>query len=203
MPLLKSMSSIMETPWAYALWQKPQMQQKFAPVRRHNDLTAVRRILDVGCGPGTNAEFFTHADYTGIDINPAYIERARRKYGRTFIEGDVYTYQPPPDQHYDFVLLNSLLHHIDDGGVDRLLDALRKVITPGGSIHIIDLVLPDERGVPRWLALNDRGDYPRRLSAWNELFSRHFVPSHEEVFPVYLAGVESWQLIYFKGQPRP
>lgn len=202
MPLLKRMSSVMETPWVYALWQKPFQRKKFAPVQKHNDLKAVRRVLDVGCGPGTNAEFFSQSAYVGIDINPAYVERARQRYGRTFIEGDVYTYEPPPDQHYDFVLLNSLLHHIDDQGVDRILAALRKVITTDGSIHILDLVMPDEPGMARMLARNDRGDYPRPLPAWKELLSRHFVPSVQEVFPLGLAGVELWRMLYFKAQPK-
>src|SRR5262245_4841812 len=135
MLILKRLSTVMELPWAYALWQAPFLRAKFAPIEKHNDLTSVRRILDVGCGPGTNAPFFTHADYVGLDINSAYVERAREKYARTFIQADVCSYDPPANEHYDFVLLNSLLHHIDDGGVDRILKALNPIIVRGGHIH--------------------------------------------------------------------
>lgn len=202
MLILKRLSKVMELPWAYALWQTPFLRAKFAPVERHNDLASVQRILDVGCGPGTNARFFTHAAYVGLDINAAYVARARQKYGRTFIEADVCTYNPPPDQRYDFVLLNSLLHHIDDEGVDRILRTLHNVVVDHGHIHILDLVLPDEPSLARSLARNDRGDYPRPVRVWKELLHRHFVPTVEEIFPVGVAGIELWRMLYFKAQPR-
>jgi SAM-dependent methyltransferase len=202
MPLLKRMSSVMESPTVYALWQAPFLNIKFDPIRKHNDLSTVRRVLDVGCGPGTNTRFFTHADYVGLDINPAYIEQAKAKYKRNFIVADVCTYSPPPEEHYDFVLLNSLLHHLDDQAADRILRALRDIIVEGGAVHIIDLVLPDERNIARYLARNDRGDCPRPLPAWKELFSRHFEPVVWEPFPVGMAGLELWRMVYFKGRPK-
>ena len=202
MPFLKRLSGVMELPWAYALWQAPFLEAKFAPIQKHNDLSSVRRVLDVGCGPGTNVKFFSHTDYVGLDINPAYIQRARRKYQRTFVEADVCTYSPPPDRLYDFVLLNSLLHHLDDSTTNRILRTLRDVIVEHGCIHILDLILPENRGLARSLAENDRGDYPRSLEAWNDLLSRHFEPVVQEQFPVGLAGVELWRMLYFKARPK-
>jgi SAM-dependent methyltransferase len=202
MTMLKRMSRIMEYPWAYSLWQAPFINAKFAPIRKHNDLTTVRRILDVGCGPGTNAAFFSHTDYVGLDINPAYIKRARQKYGRTFVETDVCTYSPPSDQRHDFVLVNSLLHHLDDAGTDRILRTVRDVLVEGGCIHIIDLIVPETRCIARCLAESDRGDYPRPFGVWKELLSRYFEPVVHEPFPVGFAGIELWRMLYFKGRPR-
>ncbi len=192
----------MELPWAYSLWQAPFLNAKFAPIVSHNDLTKVRRVLDVGCGPGTNARFFAHAEYVGLDINPAYLERARRKYRGTFVQADVRTYRPPPEVRYDFVLLNSLLHHIDDDSADRILAAASEVLLERGCIHIIDLILPEERGIARYLTENDRGDYPRPWEDWQELLSRHFEPLVQLPFPVGIGRVELWRLLYFKGRPR-
>ena len=56
---------VMENPHAYRLWQAPFAEPKFAPVLAHNDLSRVRRVLDVGCGPGTNTHHFAGADYLG------------------------------------------------------------------------------------------------------------------------------------------
>jgi trans-aconitate methyltransferase len=78
-------TSLMEKTTVYRLWQKPFQNQKFAPLLAHNDFNRVRRVLDVGCGPGTNTRFFANSDYLGIDINPHYIGYARRRYGRTFL----------------------------------------------------------------------------------------------------------------------
>ena len=73
MGALKKLSGIMANPTAYRLWQMPFAEMKFQPILEHNDMTQVRRVLDVGCGPGTNSLFFEDNDYLGLDINPDYI----------------------------------------------------------------------------------------------------------------------------------
>src|SRR5271154_4657131 len=145
----------------YRAWQAPFAERKFAPVRQHNDLSHVRRVLDVGCGPGTNTHWFAANEYLGIDINPEYIADARRRTGRTFIVADVTTYVVDPSERFDFIFLNSLLHHIDTDSVRRLLAHLATLLTDDGYIHILDLVLPPEPSIGRFLAEADRGDYPR------------------------------------------
>ena len=202
MRILKRLSRVMELPWAYALWQAPFLNAKFAPILEHNDIGSVRRVLDVGCGPGTNTRFFAHADYVGLDINPAYIERARRKYRRTFLQADVCDYRPSVHQHYDFVLLNSLLHHLDDANTHRILGVVRDVLVAAGCVHIVDLILPESRGIARYLTQNDRGDYPRRWEAWQELLSRHFEPVVQQPFSVGIGAIELWRMLYFKGRPK-
>src|SRR5215204_879708 len=102
--------ALLERTAVYRAWQAPFAARKFAPVQEHNDIDAVRRVLDVGCGPGTNARHFAHADYLGIDINPAYVESARRRYGRAFEVHDVCRYEVADESRYDFVLVNSFLH---------------------------------------------------------------------------------------------
>ena len=68
---------LMEHPAVYAAWQAPFAAQKFAPVERALRAHDVRRVLDVGCGTGTNADRFKDADYVGVDINERYLEVAR------------------------------------------------------------------------------------------------------------------------------
>ena len=79
----------MENVSAYRIWQAPFAEKKLAPILRHNDLGAVRRVLDVGCGPGTNTRHFATSDYLGVDLNEKYVEYARAKFGRTFVAADV------------------------------------------------------------------------------------------------------------------
>ncbi|MDA0283698.1 MAG: class I SAM-dependent methyltransferase [Planctomycetota bacterium] len=170
---------------------------------RNGDLQSCRRVLDIGCGPGINAPFFEHADYTGLDWNDRYISDAQRRYGRNFISADARTFQPSPGQEFDFVLANSFFHHIDDGGVDSILKQLGKSVSSDGHIHILDLVLPEQPGIGRWLAINDRGDFARPLPRWEELFTRHFAKIEFEPFSLNLLGLGLWQMVYFKGKPRP
>lgn len=50
-------------------------QSKSARIPRDNDLGALGRVLDVGCGPGTNAScYFLELEYLEIDLGPSSIE---------------------------------------------------------------------------------------------------------------------------------
>jgi SAM-dependent methyltransferase len=202
MQILKKMSGLMENTTAYRLWQAPFADAKLAPILHHNDFSKIQRVLDVGCGPGTNCRYFEKSDYTGFDINPRYIDYASRKYRRNFMVQDVCTFEAPMEQRFDFVLLNSLLHHLTDPEAHRVLGRLSHLVSPGGYVHIVELVLPEYRGIPRWLAVNDRGNFPRSLTAWKELFSPYFHTAIFEPYPIKLLGVELWNLVYFKGEPK-
>ncbi len=84
----------------------------------------------------------------GVDIEEAYIHSARRRFGDRFVLGDATRELPRLGAPYDFILLNSLMHHLDDGQVDAVLGHSAEVLAPGGAIHILDLELPDEQGLP-------------------------------------------------------
>jgi SAM-dependent methyltransferase len=193
---------LLERTSVYRLWQAPFAERKFAPVRRHNDLARARRVLDVGCGPGTNTHWFGAQDYLGIDINPAYIEAARRRTGRTFIVADVTTYTVDRAERFDFIFVNSLLHHIDTANVRRLLAHLATLLTDDGQVHILDLVRPAGTSISRLIADWDRGDYPRSLSEWTSLFSDPFEASLLEPYPLGGLGLTLWNMVYFRGRRR-
>ena len=195
--------ALLERPGVYRAWQAPFAEAKLAPLWRHNDRSSIRRVLDVGCGPGTNAPHFLEQAYLGLDINPAYIEQARRRYGGAspgvrFEVADVTRWEVR-DGAYDFILVNSFFHHVSDADAHRILGHLGGLLTPGGHIHVLDLVLPAEPSVARALARLDRGDFPRPLEAWRDLFGRHF---REVVFEPYRLGIGPlalWHMVYFKG----
>jgi SAM-dependent methyltransferase len=193
---------LLERTAVYRLWQAPFAEAKFAPVRRHNDIGQARRVLDVGCGPGTNTRYFAHAEYLGLDINPAYVEHARRLYGRSFIVADATTYTVPAEQRYDWILLNSFLHHVETGDVRRILSHLATLLTPDGHIHILDLVLPAGPSAARLLARWDRGKYARPLAEWRGLFTESFVPVVFESYPLGAGSLVLWNMVYFKGRAR-
>jgi SAM-dependent methyltransferase len=202
MPVVSKLSNVLAHPTAYRLWQAPFVESKFEPIRRHNDLRAVRRVLDVGCGPGTNASLFYGLDYLGLDLSPEYIAQARRRHPLNFEVADVCTWQADPDRRFDFILLNSLLHHIATDDVHRILDQLTRQATPDGHIHIIDLVLPSNRCLARTLALADRGHFARPLDEWRQIFTAHFREVVFEPFDLAMTGLKLWNLVYFKGAAR-
>jgi SAM-dependent methyltransferase len=193
---------LLDHTWVYRLWQAPFAEQKLAPIHAHNDLRAARRVLDVGCGPGTNTHHFAHADYLGIDFNQRYVESARRRHQRTFVVADVTTYTVPPSERFDFILANSFLHHVDTPGVERILAQLADLVSEDGHVHILELVLPDHTSVARLLARWDRGDFPRPLAEWRRLFTARFDPVVFEPYALTALGAPLWRMVYFKGRAR-
>jgi len=199
---MKLTARLMEHSQAYRLWQAPFVERKFAPILAHNDLRQVRRVLDVGCGPGTNTRYFAGADYLGIDRNASCVEYARRLQKRDFIVADVTTYTVASSERFDFILLNSFLHHVDTPNARRILTRLASLLTDDGYVHILDLVLPERPSLARWLARMDRGRYPRPLEELLELVNGVFDSVVFEPYTLTALGVTLWKMVYFKGRAQ-
>lgn len=193
---------LMETSLVYRLWQGPFANQKLAPVRDHADLREARRVLDLACGPGTNAHHFVPSSYTGVDINRAYIERARDRHAGRFLVADGTAPDLLPGEGFDFILVNSFLHHLPTDVVGKTLRRVNELMSDDGHVHILDLVLPPGRSVARLLARADRGNYARPLAEWRELLERFFEPVLLEPFALTAAGIPLWNMFYFKGKKR-
>ncbi len=199
---LKSITAVMRHVTPYRLWQAPFAEKKLAPVFRHNDLATVRRVLDVGCGPGTNARHFTHVGYVGIDNNPEYIAWARRRYGDRFLVADAHTDMSLSNGGFDFVLVNSLLHHVGTPDVRSVLSHLAGQLTDDGHVHILDLIMPERPALSQLLARWDRGEYPRPLAEWRALFTEAFDPILFEPYDLGIFGLVLWKMVYFKGRRK-
>jgi SAM-dependent methyltransferase len=199
---------IMRQPIIYRLWMGPFAKKKFAPIVACNDMARVRRVLDVGCGPGTNAAYFSNVDYFGIDLNPQYIQDAQSRYGdstahRRFLAVDAAKFVAPPGERFDFVLVNSFLHHVDDSIAKGILSNLNNLLTEDGHVHVLDLVLPEDPSIARFLAHSDRGDFPRPLEKWRQMLSEFFQPVAFEPYDLGAFGVPFWKMVYFKGRAKP
>ncbi len=199
---MKMLHRLLEQPSVFNLSQLPFSRQKFARILGHNDLKQVRAVLDVGCGPGTNAPRFAQAKYLGIDINERYIELARNRYHRDFLVADVTTSEAIPAGSYDFILVNSFLHHIDTPDAHRVLSRASKFLTLDGHLHSVELVLPENASIARWLALHDRGKFPRSLSTWRDIFTDKLETVIFEPFPIRHLGQTIMELVYFKGRVK-
>ena len=189
---------LLEHPVVYAAWQRPFVATKFAPVERALHTQSMRRVLDVGCGPGTNAARFAGTDYVGVDVNDRYLEIARSRYAGRFIQADLETANLSLYGAFDVILVNSFLHHLSDDAVTRVLGQLERVLEPEGRIHILELVLPSRLCFAKIMAKLDRGRFARSLAAWDTLFSIHFDAAVVE--PYSVAGV--WAMVYFQGKKK-
>ena len=116
-------------------------------------------ILDVGCGPGHLANRLARQhslEVTGIDLDPAMIERARTNAERsvvaerrpTFVVGGVAAL-PFPDASIDLVVSTLSMHHWADATAG--LAEIGRILCPGGRALIWDIragVVPLHRHQP-------------------------------------------------------
>ncbi len=102
------------------------------------------RVLDLACGDG----FYTAriADrlagdgrVVAVDLNPAYLEAARREVGaRTNVElvAAPYDALPFPDRSFDFVWCAQSLYSLPDPV--HVLEHVKRVLRPGGIVAVLE-----------------------------------------------------------------
>lgn len=104
------------------------------------------RVLEIGCGTGNLAllvkRLHPDAEVVGMDPDPKALARARRKaergallvgFDRGFAEG-----LPYPDASFDRVLSAFMFHHLGPDDKEKTLREVRRVLKPGGSLHLLD-----------------------------------------------------------------
>jgi len=132
---------IMERTWIYRAWQAPFAARKFAPVLRHADLGRVRRVLDVGCGPGETDAFLEGAfrSLSGVDLSAAMVERAAERNPwatySAYERGDPLPYD---DGAFDLSFAICVFHHVPIGERPPLLAEMHRVTRPGGLVAIFE-----------------------------------------------------------------
>jgi len=105
------------------------------------DLTG-KQVLEVSCGAGGGASYIVRklgpASYTGLDLNPASIDKCRDRHrlpGLDFVQGDAENL-PFPDQSFDAVINVEASHQYPH--FPRFLSQVARVLRPGGHFLYTD-----------------------------------------------------------------
>jgi SAM-dependent methyltransferase len=191
--------SILESSLGYGLWSASFIRPKIEAIRAllRNVGKPTGSFLDIGCGPGSNSPHFGHDyDYLGVDINPAYIDTAQRKHPTMkFAVGDA-TQLNVTGSPFDIVLINSLIHHLDDAGARSLLIAVQPLLKPDGVITVQEPIVPEPG---EWLVAAlmrlDRGKHFRSLDHWRQLYQDSgYTIAQEAFYPINLLGRQGWKM---------
>lgn len=101
------------------------------------------RVLEVGCGTGTNAIYLAQQgfDVTAIDLSPEALRQAREKANKAnlkinFIEADV-TKLPDLGAPFPFVFDRGTYHCVRKVDVAAFQKMLKKVVAPGGHFYVL------------------------------------------------------------------
>ena len=99
------------------------------------------RVLEIGCGLGTDGAQFAKAgaDYTGVDLTEAAIELARKRFELTGLKG---TFQVADaeklefaDESFDIVYSHGVLHHTPD--TSAAVREIHRVLKTGGRAIVM------------------------------------------------------------------
>lgn len=125
-------------------------QVRVYKARTYEFLADCARLLDVGCGPGSDVVALGTSRTIGVDASWTMCSAARKERRITVAQADIASL-PFPDGSFDGVRVDRVVQHVADPGA-ALVEMVR-VLRPGGRVVIAD---PDQEsltisvpGVPR------------------------------------------------------
>lgn len=103
--------------------------------------SAGKRVLEIGCGLGTDGAQFAKAgaDYTGVDLTDAAVQLARRRFALFALPGQFRTADAEqldfPGESFDIVYSHGVLHHTPD--IASAIREIHRVLRPGGTAKVM------------------------------------------------------------------
>lgn len=142
-----------------------------------------QRVLDIGCGPGSAIQLLPDGvQYVGFDISEDYIRHAQRRFAgqpdKTFVLGspdEFIASTPNAMKNADLVVMNGLLHHLDDQSAITALKLARATLAPQGRLVALEgTYLVRQARLSRWFVGLDRGRNVRSEPEWRALTGKVF-----------------------------
>lgn len=99
------------------------------------------RVLEIGCGLGTDGAQFAKAgaDYTGVDLTDAAVDLARKRFELSGLQGTFRTADAEKldfaDNTFDLVYSHGVLHHTPDTA--SAVREVHRVLRPGGRAIVM------------------------------------------------------------------
>lgn len=176
---------ILSLSWGYKLFQSliGARQAKHWINQNFWQLSPGQKVLDIGCGPGVIAnDLPPDVRYVGFDISEEYIAHARAKFAddpsKSFVVGIASDFSgdlPEQMKNVDLVIMNGLLHHLDDNEARTALQLAYQALAPRGRLVCLDgCFLMRQAPIDRWLLHRDRGQNVRSEPEWKLLVSQVF-----------------------------
>jgi SAM-dependent methyltransferase len=147
-------------------------RRRLAVLRRWGVLDGSPSVLDVGCGIGQYAAI-TDGPYVGVELNPRYVEHARRRRAgpnRDFRVQDVTQLSVAEDERFDLVLMVDFLHHLAREDCLELLRASGRL--SAANVVSLEPVREQYNRFGQWIVDHDRGDHMRSLDRLHGLFDQ-------------------------------
>ncbi|MBN9316542.1 MAG: trans-aconitate 2-methyltransferase [Devosia sp.] len=159
-------------------------------------LTAPRRVVDMGCGPGNSTELlverFPHAEVVGLDNSPAMLADARKRLpGARFAEADAASWVP--EAGTDVVFANAIYQWVPEhiAVFPRVVAAL-----PEGGVLAVQM--PDNMAEPSHVLMREvaaSGPWAERLRDAARL-PLPPAPTYYDALRPVAQRIDIWHTIY-------
>jgi SAM-dependent methyltransferase len=176
------MKDILNSPSIYQFYQVIGgfFSARVRAIQQYLEIKPGQRVIDIGCGPGhILAKLPEGTIYDGFDPDQKYIDFANAHFGRY---GRFHCRMFDMDAAKEFgwadvVMMNGVLHHLDDESVGETAPIVQNTLKPGGMFFALDGVyVSGQNAVAKWMLDNDRGKFIREEQAHRELLSAAFGP---------------------------
>lgn len=96
------------------------------------------KILDMGCGIGTNTNFLSHKGFKviGIDASEKMLDNAQKLYPSLTFEKQDICQTTYPSYFFDGIILAYTIEHFNDEGLLKLRDEITRLLRKGGLLFI-------------------------------------------------------------------
>ena len=173
-------------PFAYKLTHPKSIPIKLKKLIEPNFSLKDKKVLDFGCGTGTNARIFEPKDYTGVDIDLDRIELAQElnpKYNFEQIKDEKIDL---PDESQDYIFICGVLHHISDEVINKYIKEFKRILKHKGSLLIFEPAdFPEWKISSKLMILLDDGEYIRKEKEYFDLFKDFKVKEHNKFRIIY------------------
>ena len=182
----KGIYSLLSNTFFYSLVQRVMSGTSFRKkivkkyITKHNV-----KVLDIGCGPAEILDTLPEIKYYGFDINPIYINSAKRKYenkGKFFCKkftNKNTKYLPK----FDHVLLLGVLHHLSDQEINKLMPNIKKVLKRKRNIITLDNIFINKQNfIAKFLIQMDKGENVRSKKGYLNILKNHFKKINSKIY---------------------
>ena len=158
------------------------------------------KVLDFGCGTGSNSKLFNPDDYIGAEVDYSRIESSFKNYPKYKFEkipiiNSSKDKLPWKDNSFDIVFISLCLHHISAKICKLIFKELRRVLKSNGKIIGIEPALINGKYFSNILMnILDAGDYILPPNKYKDMYqSESFKATDINVVKTF--GYNLWQYI--------
>ena len=156
------------------------------------------KVLDFGCGIGSNSKLFHYDDYIGVEVDESRVLSSRPKYPKSKFKQIPFISKPDDkipfeDNSFDLVFISLCLHHIDSDTCKLLFKEFSRVLNHNGKIIGIEPCIISEKYFSNiFMNIIDAGDYILPIEQYKQIYSSEAFQT-KDINIVKTFGYHLWQ----------